>query len=185
MGLIRSWVESANDPASDFPLNNLPYGVFSTADTDPRCGVAIGDMILDCQAAEAERLIDLAAWRKLSHLQLHLTDDEAWRVPVDAYPALAEVGGFEEVAAFLPNPVHLSAPGATPERGASIASDGRTIGGLTSVAIVPGRSRWLALGYVKRSRFAALAEVTLGESGTPARLHDPPVDVRDLAPTNA
>jgi hexosaminidase len=40
-----------------------------------------------------ERLIDLAAWRKLSHLQLHLTDDEAWRVPVDAYPALAEVGG--------------------------------------------------------------------------------------------
>lgn len=40
-----------------------------------------------------ERLIDLAAWRKLSHLQLHLTDDEAWRVPVDAYPALGEVGG--------------------------------------------------------------------------------------------
>ena len=40
-----------------------------------------------------ERLIDLAAWRKLSRLQLHLTDDEAWRVPVDAYPALAEVGG--------------------------------------------------------------------------------------------
>lgn len=40
-----------------------------------------------------ERLIDLAAWRKLSHLQLHLTDDEAWRVPIEAYPALAEVGG--------------------------------------------------------------------------------------------
>jgi hexosaminidase len=40
-----------------------------------------------------ERLIDLTAWRKLSHLQLHLTDDEAWRVPVEAYPALAEIGG--------------------------------------------------------------------------------------------
>ncbi len=40
-----------------------------------------------------ERLIDLAAWRKLSRLQLHLTDDEAWRVPVEAYPSLAEVGG--------------------------------------------------------------------------------------------
>ncbi len=40
-----------------------------------------------------ERLIDLAAWRKLSHLQLHLTDDEAWRIPIAAYPALAEVGG--------------------------------------------------------------------------------------------
>lgn len=40
-----------------------------------------------------ERLIDVLAWRKLSHLQLHLTDDEAWRVPIDAYPALADVGG--------------------------------------------------------------------------------------------
>jgi fumarylacetoacetase len=60
MPLTRSWVESANAPDCDFPLNNLPYGVFSTADTDPRCGVAIGDMILDCQAAEAEGLIDLA-----------------------------------------------------------------------------------------------------------------------------
>lgn len=75
-------------------------------------------------------------------------------------------------------------PGAIPERGAAIASDGRTIGALTSVAGVPGGSGWIALGYVKRSRFAAGAEVTLGESGTPARLHDPPVDVRDLAPGN-
>lgn len=60
MPLIRSWVESANVPNSDFPLNNLPYGVFSTEDTEPRCGVAIGDMILDCQAAEASGLIDLS-----------------------------------------------------------------------------------------------------------------------------
>ena len=35
-----------------FGANNLPYGVFSTADLDPRCGVAIGDMILDMQSAE-------------------------------------------------------------------------------------------------------------------------------------
>ena len=31
----------------DFPLNNLPYGVFSTDTLEPRCGVAIGDMVLD------------------------------------------------------------------------------------------------------------------------------------------
>lgn len=37
------------DPASDFPIQNLPFGVFSTnADRTPRIGVAIGDMILDC-----------------------------------------------------------------------------------------------------------------------------------------
>ncbi len=41
-----------------------------------------------------ERIIDLAAWRKLTHVQLHLTDDEAWRVPVEAYPALTEIGGL-------------------------------------------------------------------------------------------
>ncbi|TMV03766.1 fumarylacetoacetase [Ruegeria sediminis] len=60
MPLMKSWVASANDPSHPFPLNNLPYGVFSTAGADPRCGVAIGDMILDVTAAEAEGLIALS-----------------------------------------------------------------------------------------------------------------------------
>ncbi len=30
MPLMKSWVVSANAPDCDFPLNNLPYGVFST-----------------------------------------------------------------------------------------------------------------------------------------------------------
>ena len=59
MPLMKSWVASANNTDSPFPLNNLPYGVFSTVGSDPRCGVAIGDMILDCQAAEEVGLIDL------------------------------------------------------------------------------------------------------------------------------
>ncbi|MEP3331826.1 fumarylacetoacetase [Sedimentitalea sp.] len=59
MTLLKSWVTSANSADHPFPLNNLPYGVFSTADTDPRCGVAIGDMILDMQAAEQSGLVDL------------------------------------------------------------------------------------------------------------------------------
>jgi fumarylacetoacetase len=58
-GLKRSWVESANDPGCDFPLNNLPCGVFSD-DLPPRCGMAIGDMILDVAALEAEGLLTLA-----------------------------------------------------------------------------------------------------------------------------
>lgn len=59
MPLMTSWVASANAPGHPFPLNNLPYGVFSTGEDDPRCGVAIGDMILDCRAAEDEGLLDL------------------------------------------------------------------------------------------------------------------------------
>ncbi|WP_018001040.1 fumarylacetoacetase [Paracoccus sp. N5] len=58
MPLLRSRVESANRADGPFPLNNLPYGVFSVADEAPRCGVAIGDMILDLAACEAQGLID-------------------------------------------------------------------------------------------------------------------------------
>ncbi|WP_425081509.1 fumarylacetoacetase [Ruegeria arenilitoris] len=60
MPLMKSWVASANDAAHSFPLNNLPYGVFSTGGDEPRCGVAIGDLILDVTTAEAEGLIELS-----------------------------------------------------------------------------------------------------------------------------
>jgi fumarylacetoacetase len=46
---VTSWIESANDPASDFPIQNLPYGVFLHAGRQ-RIGVAIGDRILDLHA---------------------------------------------------------------------------------------------------------------------------------------
>ena len=61
MPLLKSWVVSANHADCPFPLNNLPYGVFSTPDSDPRCGVAIGQLILDLQACEEAGLIDLGA----------------------------------------------------------------------------------------------------------------------------
>ncbi len=73
MPLMKSWVTSANDPAHPFPLNNLPYGVFSVAEDDLRCGVAIGDMVLDVTAAEETGLVvlgedplfDLPFWNPL------------------------------------------------------------------------------------------------------------------------
>jgi fumarylacetoacetase len=50
---LKSWVESANRPESHFPIQNLPYGVFSDADKpQPRIGVAIGDAILDLALLE-------------------------------------------------------------------------------------------------------------------------------------
>jgi fumarylacetoacetase len=56
---LRSFIPV--DPSSDFPIQNLPYGVFSTADTPrPRVGVAIGDHVLDLAVLEGEGLIDLA-----------------------------------------------------------------------------------------------------------------------------
>jgi fumarylacetoacetase len=43
------------DPASDFPIQNLPYGVFSSGDgRAPRVGVAIGDFVLDLWELEQD-----------------------------------------------------------------------------------------------------------------------------------
>jgi len=46
---LRSWVESANDPNTDFPIQNLPIGLFNRNDNGSklRIGMAIGDQILD------------------------------------------------------------------------------------------------------------------------------------------
>jgi fumarylacetoacetase len=48
----RSWVESANEAGCDFPIQNLPLGIFRRKGTReaPRGGVAIGDQILDLSA---------------------------------------------------------------------------------------------------------------------------------------
>lgn len=55
---MKSWVESANDGITDFPLENLPYGVFSVDAEAPRCGVAIGEHIVDLARCESRGLID-------------------------------------------------------------------------------------------------------------------------------
>ena len=48
----KSWVASANAPDCDFPIQNLPYGVFRPRGdgAEPMVGVAIGDQILDITA---------------------------------------------------------------------------------------------------------------------------------------
>jgi fumarylacetoacetase len=54
---LRSWVATANDHA-EFPIQNLPHGVFSPAGGGPRGGVAIGDRILDMRGAVQAGLFD-------------------------------------------------------------------------------------------------------------------------------
>jgi len=48
---LRSWVLSANQPGTDFPIQNLPLGIFRQAGGEPRGGVAIGDQVLDLRSA--------------------------------------------------------------------------------------------------------------------------------------
>ncbi|SEJ73773.1 fumarylacetoacetate hydrolase [Sphingobium sp. AP50] len=52
-----SWVDSAVGHA-DFPVQNLPYGLFAPHEQEPRIGVAIGDLILDLWAVAQIDLLD-------------------------------------------------------------------------------------------------------------------------------
>src|SRR5689334_1725613 len=53
---LRSWVEGANLPGCDFPLENLPYGVFRQ-DRAAAIGVPIGSMILDLRGCAQSGLL--------------------------------------------------------------------------------------------------------------------------------
>ena len=68
-------METANDPAGDFPIQNLPFGIFrrTRSAARPRGGVAIGDQILDLAALGIDTGPDLnklasagpKAWREV------------------------------------------------------------------------------------------------------------------------
>ncbi|QOZ30762.1 fumarylacetoacetase [Bradyrhizobium sp. CCBAU 53421] len=56
--MLRSFIDVA--PTSDFPIQNLPYGVFSSKDgLAPRVGVAIGDYVLDLWELEQDSRLDV------------------------------------------------------------------------------------------------------------------------------
>ncbi len=58
---LQSWVDSANEPGTDFPIQNLPFGRFKEpGDATWRIGVAIGREIVDLQAAGLTDHADMA-----------------------------------------------------------------------------------------------------------------------------
>ena len=99
----RSWVASANGHA-DFPIQNLPIGVYSVGGGDPRIGVAIGDAIVDVRGLAEKGLLDdrwlpgltqptLNAWfghgaedgRALRRLLSDLLSGEAQRAAIEPH----------------------------------------------------------------------------------------------------
>ncbi|MFM9995739.1 MAG: fumarylacetoacetase [Phycisphaerales bacterium] len=58
---LKSWVESANDPATDFPIQNLPFFVFGRPDM-PECdqflGTRVGDAVIDLEDLGTAGLFD-------------------------------------------------------------------------------------------------------------------------------
>jgi len=63
---LQSWVESANLPGSDFPIQNLPVGRFRVpGERAWRLGTAIGDLVLDLHAAGVVDSTDVRAFLEL------------------------------------------------------------------------------------------------------------------------
>jgi fumarylacetoacetase len=67
---LKSWIESANAPDTDFPIQNLPFCVFTRACTyeNIRIGVAVGDFVLDIYSC----------------YECCLFDDESFNIAVNA-----------------------------------------------------------------------------------------------------
>ena len=78
----RSFLESANDGVTDFPIQNLPFGIFSTAAIPgPRAGVAIGNCIVDLAAlteAGMLRTAPTAVWREPALNAFIALGHDAW-----------------------------------------------------------------------------------------------------------
>jgi fumarylacetoacetase len=63
---LTSWVASANSPETDFPIQNLPFGVFTVSgQEDWRIGVAIGDQVVDVRAAIENAVFAASEWQTL------------------------------------------------------------------------------------------------------------------------
>ncbi|MFQ3598438.1 MAG: fumarylacetoacetase [Chloroherpetonaceae bacterium] len=58
---LKSWVDSANDPETDFPIQNLPFGAFkSPKNFSPHLCVAIGNYALDLTSVMLNNLLDVS-----------------------------------------------------------------------------------------------------------------------------
>jgi fumarylacetoacetase len=104
----RSWVESANAPGCDFPIQNLPFGAFRPRGdrAEPMIGVAIGDRILDVTAVAP--FVDASAREAAAACASpHLNDlmalgPGAWSALRRALSRLlSDAGQRERVARFL------------------------------------------------------------------------------------
>jgi fumarylacetoacetase len=153
---LRSWVESANQPDCDFPIQNLPFAMFrNPTDGRPHLGVAIGDRILDATAAldilsmqavmampKPERV---GLRRRLSELLSEGTSAAAHLVPLSGAQLLlpCEIGDYTDFYASIHHATNV---------GSMFRPDN---------PLLPNY-KWLPVGYHGRASSIVL-------SGTPVR----------------
>jgi len=90
---LESWVESANDPNTDFPIQNLPFCEFEildpteSEDERTRLGIRLGDVFIDVAALGEARLLDEA----VDDAEIHF-----WNMHNVPYATRAEISGVRK-----------------------------------------------------------------------------------------
>ncbi|HEV7717690.1 MAG TPA: beta-N-acetylhexosaminidase [Arsenicitalea sp.] len=88
-------------------------------------------------SAEISQYLRILAWNKLNRFHWHLSDDEAWRIEIDAYPALTTIGAWRGHG--LPIPALLGS-GAAPSGGfysKAAVRDIVALAGRLGVTVIP------------------------------------------------
>ena len=109
---LKSWVESANTPDTDFPIQNLPYGRFrKKGEEAARLGVAIGDQVLDITSTFGiHSIVEMPAAartqlrRQISNfLTTRTTDCERHLTPMSAIEVLlpCDIGDYTDFYASI------------------------------------------------------------------------------------
>jgi fumarylacetoacetase len=109
---LKSWVESANAPDSDFPIQNLPFCVFRHGRAAPRVGVGIGDSILDVPDYQSVNALMEPGRAAASELRLKLSrvlrSDNPYPPRALLFPASectlllpVEIGGYSDFYASI------------------------------------------------------------------------------------
>lgn len=76
------------------------------------------------ETADVLRLLDILAWHRMNIFHWHLTDDEAWRLEIKAYPSLTEIGATRAPGTKMPPQL---GNGANPVRGFYSQDDVRAV----------------------------------------------------------
>ena len=77
---MKSWISVSSD--SDFPIQNIPFGVFQTATNEPKVATIIGEKVIDLSALAAHGYLDAVDFDKNVFNSCHINDYMALGKPV-------------------------------------------------------------------------------------------------------
>ncbi len=87
----------SNDTITDHPLWVVPSGQIADAPKFEYRGVMLDVSRHFFSVKEVKKFIDILAYYKFNTVHLHLSNDQGWRIQIQSWPKLTEIGGQSEV----------------------------------------------------------------------------------------